>query len=174
MRSIAVVADRHMLLSACFPLHYVCLSMERNRPFDQVTQRGTDMAGCILKLFDRKRICFSARDTGDLPEVFITYVDQDTLSLMLGMEVTDGGLARSLKHRKIPESRAQIHSFSVKGQVYANSTMTIIRGQLGALNAAGASRKNSQKALSSLISATTGSVMSWPAWPLSAMEVLYP
>lgn len=114
MRSIAVVADRHMLLSACFPLHYVCLSMERNRPFDQVTQRGADMAGCILKLFDRKRICFSARDTGDLPEVFITYVDQDTLSLMLGMEVTDGGLARSLKHRKIPESRAQIHSFPSK------------------------------------------------------------
>ena len=89
------------------------------------------MTGYILKLFNRKQICFSARGIGDPPEVFITYVEQDTLSLMLGMEVTDRGLVRLLKHRKIPESRAQIHSFPSKVGLSANSTMAIIEVSRG-------------------------------------------
>ena len=37
------------------------------------------MADYTLKLFDRDLIRFSARDTGDTPEVSITDVDQDAL-----------------------------------------------------------------------------------------------
>ena len=90
------------------------------------------MAEYILKHFDRGLILFSARDTGDTPEVSITYVDQDALSLMpLGMEVTDSGLARWLKHRKIPKNRAYIHSFLAKAGLSANSTMAIIEVSRG-------------------------------------------
>ena len=90
------------------------------------------MAEYILKHFDRELILFSARDTGDTPEVSITYVDQDALSLMpLGMEVTDSGLARWLKHRKIPKNRAYIHSFLAKNGLSANSTMSIIEVSKG-------------------------------------------
>lgn len=88
---------------------------------------GTDMADYTLKLFDRDLIRFSARDTGDTPEVSITDVDQEALPLMpLGMEVTDSGLARWLKHRKIPRNRAYIHSFLAKVGLSANSTLEII------------------------------------------------
>ena len=72
------------------------------------------MPDYTLKLFDRDLIRFSARDTGDTPEVSITDVDQEALPLMpLGMEVTNSGLARWLKHRKIPRNRAYIHEQSV-------------------------------------------------------------
>ncbi len=85
------------------------------------------MADYILKLFDRELIRFSARDTGDIPEISITHTDQDALSLMpLGMEVTDRGLAHWLKHRKIPRNRAYIHSFLAKTGLSANRTMGII------------------------------------------------
>ena len=85
------------------------------------------MADYTLKLFDRDLIRFSARDTGDTPEVSITDVDQETLPLMpLGVEVTDSGLARWLKHRKIPRNRAYIHSFLAKVGLSANSTLGII------------------------------------------------
>jgi len=85
------------------------------------------MADYILKHFDRELIRFSARDTGDTPEVSITYANQDALSLMPpGMEVTDNDLARWLKHRKIPKNRAYIHSFLAKSGLSANSTMSII------------------------------------------------
>lgn len=85
------------------------------------------MADYILKLFDRELIRFSAKDTGDIPEICITHIDQDALSLMpLGMEVSDRGLARWLKHRKIPRNRAYIHSFLAKTGLSANSTMGII------------------------------------------------
>lgn len=85
------------------------------------------MADYILKLFDRELIRFSAKDTGDIPEISITHIDQDALSLMpLGMEVSDKGLARWLKHRKIPRNRAYIHSFLAKTGLSTNSTMGII------------------------------------------------
>ena len=85
------------------------------------------MADYILKLFDRELIRFSAKDTGDIPEISITHIDQAALSLMpLGMEVSDRGLARWLKHRKIPRNRAYIHSFLAKTGLSANSTMGII------------------------------------------------
>lgn len=85
------------------------------------------MADYTLKLFDRDLIRFSARDTGDMPEVSITDVDQEALPLMpLGMEVTNSGLARWLKHRKIPRNRAYIHSFLAKVGLSANSTLGII------------------------------------------------
>ena len=109
------------------------------------------MADYILKLFDRELIRFSAKDTGETPEVSITHVDQNALPLMpLGMEVSDRGLARWLKHRKIPKNRAYIHSFLAKAGLSANSTMAIIE-------------KDSQKVLPIAISTTTGSVRFWPA-----------
>ena len=40
------------------------------------------MADYILKHFDRELIRFSAKDTGDTPEVCITHIDQDALPLM--------------------------------------------------------------------------------------------
>ena len=53
------------------------------------------MADYLLKIFDRELIRFSAKDTGDIPEVSITHISQNALSLMpLGMEVSDSGLAR--------------------------------------------------------------------------------
>ena len=93
----------------------------------RVAQNGAGMADYILKLFDRELIRFSAKDTGDIPEISITHIDQDSLSFMpLGMEVSDRGLARWLKHRKIPRNRAYIHSFLAKTGLSANSTMGII------------------------------------------------
>jgi len=93
----------------------------------RVARNGAGMADYILKLFDRELIRFSAKDTGDIPEISITHIDQDALSLMpLGMEVSDKGLARWLKHRKIPRNRAYIHSFLAKTGLSANSTMGII------------------------------------------------
>ena len=90
------------------------------------------MADYILKHFDRFLIRFSAKDTGDTPEVCITHIDQDALPLMpLGMEVSDGGLARWLKHRKIPKNRAYIHSFLAKSGLSANGTMAIIEVSKG-------------------------------------------
>ena len=90
------------------------------------------MADYILKHFDRVLIRFSAKDTGDTPEVCITHIDQDALPLMpLGMDVTDSGLARWLKHRKIPKNRAYIHSFLAKSGLSANGTMAIIEVSKG-------------------------------------------
>ena len=40
------------------------------------------MADYILKHFDRELIRFIAKDTGDTPEVCITYIDKDALPLM--------------------------------------------------------------------------------------------
>ena len=91
------------------------------------SRNGAGMADYILKLFDRKLIRFFAKDTGEIPEISITSTDQDALSLMsLGMEVSDSGLARWLKHRKIPRNRAHIHSSLAKTGLSANSTMGII------------------------------------------------
>ena len=90
------------------------------------------MADYILKHFDRELIRFSAKDTGETPEVCISHIDQEALPLMpLGMDVTDSGLARWLKHRKIPKNRAYIHSFLAKSGLSANSTMAIIEVSKG-------------------------------------------
>ncbi len=90
------------------------------------------MADYILKLFDRELIRFSARDTGDTPEVSITHMDQDALSLMpFGMKMSNDGLARWLRHRKIPKNRAHVHSFLAKAGLSANSTMAIIEVSRG-------------------------------------------
>ena len=90
------------------------------------------MADYILKHFDRELIRFSAKDTGETPEVCITHIDQEALPLMpLGMDVTDSGLARWLKHRKIPKNRAYIHSFLAKSGLSANGTMAIIEVSKG-------------------------------------------
>ncbi|MDO5483695.1 MAG: XRE family transcriptional regulator, partial [Desulfovibrionaceae bacterium] len=90
------------------------------------------MAEYILKHFDRELIRFSARNTGDVPEVSITYTDREALSLMpLGMELSDSGLARWLKGRKIPRNRAYIHTFLAKAGLSANSTMSIMEVSKG-------------------------------------------
>ncbi len=90
------------------------------------------MADYILKHFDRELIRFSAKDTGETPEVCISHIDQEALPLMpLGMDVTDSGLARWLKHRKIPKNRAYIHSFLAKSGLSANGTMAIIEVSKG-------------------------------------------
>ena len=108
----------------------ICTQLDSWKKFQvskRVAQNGADMADYILKLFDRELIRFSAKDTGDIPEISITHTDQDALSFMpLGMEVSDRGLARWLKHRKIPRNRAYIHSFLAKTGLSANSTMGII------------------------------------------------
>ena len=108
----------------------ICTQLDSWKKFQvskRVAQNGADMADYILKLFDRELIRFSAKDTGDIPEISITHIDQDALSFMpLGMEVSDRGLARWLKHRKIPRNRAYIHSFLAKTGLSANSTMGII------------------------------------------------
>lgn len=108
----------------------ICTQLDTWKKFQvgkRVARNGAGMADYILKLFDRELIRFSAKDTGDIPEISITHIDQDALSLMpLGMEVSDRGLARWLKHRKIPRNRAYIHSFLAKTGLSANSTMGII------------------------------------------------
>ena len=90
------------------------------------------MADYILKHFDKELIRFSATDTGDTPEVSITHIAEDALPLLpMGMEMTDSGLARWLKHRKIPKNRAYIHSFLAKSGLSANGTMAIIEVSKG-------------------------------------------
>jgi len=90
------------------------------------------MADYILKHFDRELIRFIAKDTGDTPEVCITYIDKDALPLMpMGMDVTDSGLARWLKHRKIPRNRAHVHSFLAKLGMSVNGTLAIIEASKG-------------------------------------------
>ena len=90
------------------------------------------MADYILKHFDKELLRFSATDTGDTPEVCITHIDEGTLPLLpLGMDVTNRGLARWLKHRKIPKNRAYIHSFLAKSGLSANGTMAIIEVSKG-------------------------------------------
>jgi len=90
------------------------------------------MADYILKHFDRELLRFSAVDTGDIPDVSITDVDQSAINLLpMGMDVTDNGLARWLRHRKIPRNRAYIHSFLAKSGLSANSTMPIIEVSKG-------------------------------------------
>ena len=90
------------------------------------------MSNYILKHFDRNLIRFSAKDTGDLPEVHISYIDETALSVMpLGMEVSETGLSRWLRNRKIPKNRAYIHSFLAKAGLSANSTMSIIEVSKG-------------------------------------------
>ncbi len=85
------------------------------------------MPDFILKLFDKPLITFSASDSGDLPEVRIKSMDEDVARLSpLGMELSDDGLARWLRHRKIPKNRAYIHSFLAKAGLSANDTMSII------------------------------------------------
>ena len=90
------------------------------------------MADYILKHFDRELIRFIAKDTGDTPEVCIMYIDKDALPLMpMGMDVTDSGLARWMKHRKIPRNRAYVHSFLAKLGMSVNGTMAIIEVSKG-------------------------------------------
>ena len=86
----------------------------------------------ILKHFDRELIRFSVEDSGATPKVCIMHIDQNALSLMpLGMEVSDSGLARWLKHRKMPRNRAHVHSFLAKLGLSANGTMAIIDASRG-------------------------------------------
>ena len=85
------------------------------------------MADYLLKHFDRELICFSVEAGGRTPNVSLQYVDQEALHLMpLGMEVSNEGLACWLRHRKLPQNRANIHSFLAKFGLSANSTMAII------------------------------------------------
>ena len=49
----------------------------------------------------------------------------------LGMDVTDRGLARWLKHRKIPRNRAHVHSFLTKLGLSLNGTMPIFEARKG-------------------------------------------
>lgn len=85
------------------------------------------MADYILKLFDRELIRFSAVDTGDVPEVSITRMEQEAPPLLpLGMEASDAGLARWLRARKIPRNRAFIHSFLAKLGLSPNATLAIM------------------------------------------------
>lgn len=90
------------------------------------------MTDYILKHCDRNLIRFSARNTGETPEVHISHIDETALPLMpLGMEVSEKGLSRWLKNRKIPKNRAYIHSFLAKAGLSANSTMSIIEVSKG-------------------------------------------
>lgn len=85
------------------------------------------MGDYILKHFDRDLLRFSARNTGDLPEVSLTCVDQEALDLMpMGMEVSDDGVARWLRRRKMPKHRAFIHSLLARYGMSLNSTMGIV------------------------------------------------
>lgn len=85
------------------------------------------MADYILKLFDRELIRFSAVDTGDMPEVSITRMEQEALPLLpLGMEASNTGVARWLRSRKIPRNRAFIHSFLARLGLSPNATLAIM------------------------------------------------
>lgn len=69
------------------------------------------MADYILKLFDRELIRFSAKDTGDIPEISITHIDQAALSLMpLGMEVSDKGPCPLAEAQKDSQEQS-VHPF---------------------------------------------------------------
>ena len=93
---------------------------------------GVSMADYLLKIFDKELIRFSAEDTGDIPAVSITHISQNALSLMpLGMEVSDRGLARWLRHRKIPRNRAHVHSFLAKLGLSLNGTMPTFEARKG-------------------------------------------
>ena len=84
------------------------------------------MADYILKLFDRDLVRFSAWNAGRTPEVLIRDADTGAMSLMpMGMELSSRGLARWLRHRKVPRNRAYVTSFLAKFGLSENSTLGI-------------------------------------------------
>ena len=80
-----------------------------------------------LRHFDTTLIRFSATEDSSTPEINILWQNNDSKKLFpLDLEVSSDGIARWLKHRTIPKSRAYAHNFLSKCGLNINRPFNII------------------------------------------------
>lgn len=83
--------------------------------------------GYVLRIFDTELLKFDVIENIANPVVGITWINEDEKALLpLGMEASDEGLARWIKHRSIPKNRAYVNAFLAKCGLSANRPMDVI------------------------------------------------
>lgn len=81
----------------------------------------------ILKLFNDELLRFDVIENLADPEVRIVWVNEVKKNMLpLGMDISDRGLSKWLKHRAIPKNRAFVNSFLAKCGLHANRPMDVI------------------------------------------------
>ncbi len=85
-----------------------------------------------LKHFNTTLVRFSATEDTAAPDINILWVNEECRDLLpLGMELSGSGIAKWLKQRTIPKSRAYVNSFLSKCGLHINRPMNIIRVSKG-------------------------------------------
>lgn len=85
-----------------------------------------------LRHFDTPLCRFTATEDTSMPEITITWVDDEKTHLLpLDMKLTPDSIQRWLKHRTIPKNRAYVQSFLSKCGMSINRPMNIIKVSKG-------------------------------------------
>lgn len=80
-----------------------------------------------LKLYDNELLKFNIVENLADPVVEIQWVDKDKIDLLPhGMELSNEGLSKWIKHRSIPKNRAYVTSFLAKCGLNANRPMDVV------------------------------------------------
>ena len=85
-----------------------------------------------LRHMNTPLIRFSVIEESDTPEITILWVNEEQRSLMpLDLSLSPEGISRWIKHRTIPQSRANVHAFLSKCGLHINRPMSIIKVSKG-------------------------------------------
>ena len=85
-----------------------------------------------LRHFDTPLICFSATEDSSMPEITILWQNDEMRHLFpLDLSVSGDGIAKWLKHRTIPKTRAYVHNFLSKCGLNINRPINIIKVSKG-------------------------------------------
>lgn len=80
-----------------------------------------------LKLYDKDLLKFNIVENLADPVVEIQWIDEESIGLLPhGMELSNEGLSKWIKHRSIPKNRAYVTSFLAKCGLNANRPMDVV------------------------------------------------
>lgn len=80
-----------------------------------------------LKLYDKELLKFNIVENLSEPVVEIQWIDKSNIDLLpRGMDLSNEGLSKWIKHRSIPKNRAYVASFLAKCGLNANRPMDVV------------------------------------------------
>lgn len=80
-----------------------------------------------LKLYDKELLKFNIVENLSEPVVEIQWIDKSNIDLLpRGMDLSNEGLSKWIKHRSIPKNRAYVSSFLAKCGLNANRPMDVV------------------------------------------------
>lgn len=80
-----------------------------------------------LKLYDKELLKFNIVENLSEPVVEIQWIDKNNIDLLpRGMDLSNEGLSKWIKHRSIPKNRAYVSSFLAKCGLNANRPMDVV------------------------------------------------